>query len=77
MDTVTMTRAISPEKAPFIAAACKFIVLFLLRTNGADVIGKGILDLSGLGLRRSIFLLPLSLRVSYGQWVGTLSSEGV
>src|SRR5512136_1086267 len=47
--TIIMTRAISPRKALLMAAACEFIAPFFLGTAVAKVIGKDIVDLSGLG----------------------------
>ena len=47
--TIIMTRAISPRKALVMAAACEFIAPFFLGTAVAKVIGKDIVDLSGLG----------------------------
>jgi len=46
--TIIMTKAISPRKALVIAAACEFIAPFFLGTAVAKVIGKDIVDLSGL-----------------------------
>jgi PiT family inorganic phosphate transporter len=47
--TIIMTRAISPRKALVMAAACEFIAPFFLGTAVARVIGKDIIDLSGVG----------------------------
>ena len=46
---INMTIAIPPRKNLLIAAACEFIAPFFLGTAVAKVIGKDIVDLSGLG----------------------------
>jgi inorganic phosphate transporter, PiT family len=47
--TIIMTRAVSPRKALVMAAACEFIAPFFIGSAVAKVIGKDIVNLSGLG----------------------------